>query len=1038
MNQERPILFFINYRWSQCYLEARDLQHSIEETFENVKVFRDEDSIEKGESLKKSVLEALEAADLVLPLLHENWLEEPKLPGKKSLKIRSEDCWIRMELDVAHHQLGKTIIPVLFGSAKLPDADELYLLPDCLHFLSSDINAQKIARDSYKPGLDALLTVLEEKFRLKRKKGLAKPKPPCLAEQGLDLPEDKMPDRKAVPAPYLGINYFEEKHTRLFFGRSDDICNLWDLVERKPQRLLLLYGYSGVGKSSLLHAGLFPRMKQKGWQVEAERRNKRNLTVLLADMLAKTPETCKILIALDQVEEALIEPSGPEAELPPLFDAVSEALDKYPGIKVVLGFRKEFLPEVQAQVVRSGLKDKTADYFLKPLEDAGLLEAIRLDKKLKDHYGFEFEPGLEEKIAASIVEQDDQVHGGEASSKAPWLQMLLLNVWETAEKRPDKAIKALIIREKDLDDARAESFQLLVKNQLSKLETEPEPHCTYTQMGLTLDLLHFLTTAGSRTTAAIKADEELFGRYDQAENKLTDHLRLLEDAQLVIRVTGRLDQPFSRLAHDALAPVIRQEFESSDKPAQRAHRIFESKKIVQKDGQVVYSPINDQEDIEILTEAREYMYRWPSGAAAAFERGAAAVREAEEKSKEKTIFIFNSFAGDGTDLIKTLDAGAALEKMKVAVEVDIDFNEKRQKLLEPLEELVYFFAEGGKRPDLARTAAQLLLKLTPDEMLRAAIKKCQDESWDKRADFSPAIDNLSCFPAFKTRYYPEMVDVKGGAFTMGSPESDPRHESDEKQHKVKLSSFRIASTPVTFYQFALFCESTGKSIASMKPSWGRFGDHPLVNISWYDAIEFCNWLSLQTPGIVPCYRIIKEKNSDPNNQVGNDFLKWRVEWNKKANGFRLPTNAEWEFAARGGLRKQKFEYAGSNVLNEVGWFRENSGDQSLSGDWAQNSVFDTNGRTHPVKEKKDNGIGLYDMSGNVWEWCWDWYDADYYDGCKKSGTIENPLGPERSSSGRVLRGGAWFNYDFSCCVASRARNYPDYRSDSVGFRPAQG
>ncbi|MEL7196619.1 MAG: formylglycine-generating enzyme family protein, partial [Bacteroidota bacterium] len=131
---------------------------------------------------------------------------------------------------------------------------------------------------------------------------------------------------------------------------------------------------------------------------------------------------------------------------------------------------------------------------------------------------------------------------------------------------------------------------------------------------------------------------------------------------------------------------------------------------------------------------------------------------------------------------------------------------------------------------------------------------------------------------------------------------------------------------------------------------------------------------------------------------------------KTGSNYRLPTEAEWEFATRGGNLSKGFEYAGSNTLDEVGWYKDNS-----------------NRTTHPVGQKASNELGLYDMSGNVWEWCQDWY------GIYPSGTHTNPQGHE-SGERRVVRGGGWVNSPQYCRVALRSPYIPSHRGDSIGFR----
>ncbi len=186
-------------------------------------------------------------------------------------------------------------------------------------------------------------------------------------------------------------------------------------------------------------------------------------------------------------------------------------------------------------------------------------------------------------------------------------------------------------------------------------------------------------------------------------------------------------------------------------------------------------------------------------------RRANAERKKAEKAladlRLKNLSIFESFAGLGKNQIYTLDFAEALEKMKVAVEIDVDAELKKQQLTEPIAELRYFFAEGGRRPELAWIAARLLLKLEPEDELAQALRDCLREIWGSRARFAPLLEKLPFFPKFRTRYYPEMVSVplgENGVFEMGSLASEWGHQSDEQPHRVKLSSYRMAVTPSLF------------------------------------------------------------------------------------------------------------------------------------------------------------------------------------------------------------------------------------------------
>ena len=247
-----------------------------------------------------------------------------------------------------------------------------------------------------------------------------------------------------------------------------------------------------------------------------------------------------------------------------------------------------------------------------------------------------------------------------------------------------------------------------------------------------------------------------------------------------------------------------------------------------------------------------------------------------------------------------------------------------------------------------------------------------------------------------TQSTPEFVRVEGGTFQMGSDNKKP-------VHTVTITGFYMGKYEVTQKEWT--------AVMGSNPSYFKGDNHPVEMVSWYDAVDYCNHLS-EREGLTPAYTI--DKNSpDWRNKSEVDDMKWTVRWNRNANGYRLPTEAEWEYAARGGNGSPgNYAYAGSNNVNEVAWYGGNS-----------------DGSTQEAGAKKPNGLGVYDMSGNVWEWCWDWYDGNYYRNSRRN----DPIGAS-SGSYRVARGGSWLYSAQLVRSAYRSYNTPSDRFIHMGFR----
>jgi formylglycine-generating enzyme len=228
------------------------------------------------------------------------------------------------------------------------------------------------------------------------------------------------------------------------------------------------------------------------------------------------------------------------------------------------------------------------------------------------------------------------------------------------------------------------------------------------------------------------------------------------------------------------------------------------------------------------------------------------------------------------------------------------------------------------------------------------------------------------------RYDRRPIDAPAGHELIAIPPGRVTLSDRRTRHRwsVELAPYELARFPVTQ---ALYAQVTGRRPSSVE------GDRlPVEGVSWLDAVAFCNALS-QRAGLAPAYRVDTATDTEA------------VEWDASADGYRLPTEAEWEHACRAGTTGARY-----GALDEIAWCRGNSQE-----------------RLHAVGAKQPNTWGLHDMLGNVWEWCWDVYDAEVY------GTY------------RVLRGGGWFDEPWSCRASVRRRSHPKFQIDDVGFRIAR-
>ena len=263
--------------------------------------------------------------------------------------------------------------------------------------------------------------------------------------------------------------------------------------------------------------------------------------------------------------------------------------------------------------------------------------------------------------------------------------------------------------------------------------------------------------------------------------------------------------------------------------------------------------------------------------------------------------------------------------------------------------------------------------LAPDKIyyVRAYATNSAGTSYGDERSFVTTTQNVNVFTITANGVSFNMIKVQGGTFTMGctGEQGGDCYNDETPVHLVTLTEFYIGEIEVT--------QALWQAVMGNNPSYSKGDNLPVENVSWDDCQAFIRKLNQLT-----------------------------------GHNFRLPTEAEWEYAARGGNKSCGYKYAGSNAIGAVAWYSNNS-----------------NSWIHPVKTKSPNELGLYDMSGNVWEWCADWY------GGYSSDSQTNPQGPSTGSY-RVSRGGSWYDYARCCRVSHRSRCTPGIRDKYLGFRLA--
>lgn len=931
--------------------------------------------------------------------------------------------------------------------------------------------------------------------------------------------------------PFKFLDAYEKEDRDIFFGREEELTELYRLVFQT--NLLLIYGASGTGKTSLIRCGLANRFKPSQWLDLYIRRGTDMNTSLLETIRKRQPvsptntlipqgeatdwfsnlmETGEkeqdtasdaaplhsdnpvaqalqelylatftpIYLIFDQFEELYT--LGTREEQQQLTRTIAELVELPLPVKIIIVMREEYLARLY-DLEKAVPQLRNKKLRIEPM-DLPRVEQVILSATARNPLSnIDLESGKENDIARAII---DKVREGDVYVKLPYLQVFMDRLYEKATgEAVDRQAEAhftlaLVNGMGNIGDVLAD----FIEQQSSRLQRKLSQKYKDLPADIVWQILSpFATVDGTKVPIRQSELPRIKQGLSLPDNEQTDELIRETVAELensrILRY--RKEEATYEVAHDTLALQIAEKRSEEEKTYLKARRMvtegyttfLDTQTYLNREQLTFIHPYEERlekdmeaeqwtflQDSEHKVKRSERRRRWVTGIIAAVllattgisiwtgteaNRQAARAEEAllkadsarieaekaqytalereedakglaKEADKQRQAAndqaelarlekdratqalnelesasdqIAKTLIDDANGLIYELNDSSALEKLRTAVPLQ----KRAVELSKGFIELAYFYNEMGQY-ELALGLVDTVLQLRSSGKALQLLRQARQNS-SPRTLINQSLQAVDAdwYTILEKRYYPEMVDVPGGVFCMGALVSP-----DSCNNPLDtVADFRIARTETTVWQYNLFARATGRTV--QKPSWGWAGDNPAIYVSWYDAIAYGNWLSTQQ-GFDPVYRL----DSIPldANGLSDMSIEWGSVPNWEADGFRLPTEAEWEYAARN-AGKDTFEFAGSDGLNAVGWYDGNS-----------DEGFGVN-RTHPVARKQPNGLGLYDMSGNVFEWCWE------------------------DDNSSVLCGGSWYYNDDYCWVLYRSSYVNPYlRSDIYGFRFAQG
>ncbi len=896
--------------------------------------------------------------------------------------------------------------------------------------------------------------------------------------------------------PFKFLDAYSRDDRDIFFGRDEEVEALYEMVFQTD--LILVYGASGTGKTSLIQCGLAAKFQPYEWLAIPIRRGD-NINESLEKALAKAGETDDavpagenldwlsdaadtpaaalespvaqrlrnlylrhfkpVFLIFDQFEELYI--LGSKAEQNRFAETVREILRLEQPVKVLLSIREEYLGYLYEfeRTVPELLRKKLR---IEPMNLEKVQTVVRGISQLP-YSNVHLQAGAETAIGQGIFDKlKEREHV--LSIELPYLQVFLdkLYLKVTGDRsRQASAELSLAALQKmgDIGDVLRNFLDDQVQANALELGVPPD---TVKKL-----LAPFVTLDGTKDPLSAA---QLHARLPELEHALIARsLQAFQNSRIL-----RFDEKEQRyeVAHDSLARQIATYQDAEDIALQKAAQMIRTQMLMEADKREVFSEkqLLFMEPYLGKLELAEEERGWVEGSRRYWEEEAQRIQrqneeklaaaqqqaaqerslrttaeQAQRRSRQRTriaVFVaLLAIIGLGAAVWKSVEADDARkkaldasEKAEMAKKEALDSAAVAKEQRQIANDNVLRTLLANKNTDealrkLEITADQALTIVLPDIdrniykleydatypkcrtalNLKARRREVEKRVWEmayfyteadsaeaaiaflnllKPSGFTATTPNIQArlrshlrktvparfIDSLEARYYPRSILVEGGTLL------------GEDSVQIKVDRFKMSEKEITYWQYAVF--SHAKNYHINPPSWEYAGDNPAVFVNWYDAAFYLNWLS-------DLYG--KDKVYTLNNPTASPRgIDYDVSIDSAAKGYRLPTETEWEFAARGGNKSQGFKFSGSDELADVGWFNDNA-----------------NSRTHSVGQKKKNELGFFDMSGNVWEWCQDWF---------------------QEGSTRIAHGGSWTAPPEGCQVTFRAKVNPNRRTVSFGFR----